>query len=395
MPDPVLPKAEDVSRPSGNGVTRSSETVLYIDASGSMAGFAGCNAGPTQFDIILDRLTTDLSLTTARRFGQASRGGNALIDVVRLDQSVHCPTFYNLIQNPDFLLFRQIGADTVPRTHIYLTDGVLSAEGGQNQGATMEVLRQWVSGGGSLAILAFRSRFAGNAWSEQRQEMIGSASVPNRPFYALVFAPSENGIDRILSALSPAVLTEAVVMRFAAERITCSVAQGPIAVTSQAASPLWFMLPPSVQQRMTNSPEAIAEYRCRIPPQYPVATIVPALEASYRRWSGTAFEPAPSLPSGTSFAADSLAHAPGGSTARITSTFGFDQLTRFGFYTVALQATPGMLRPDVQALSTDDDSRLENFDKTYRFSWLVDQLARAQILGTRSIHPFFLTIQYR
>jgi hypothetical protein len=155
------------------------------------------------------------------------------------------------------------------------------------------------------------------------------------------------------------------------------------------------MLPPSVQKRMTNSPGAIAEYRCRIPPQYPVATIVPALEASYRRWSGTAFEPAPSLPSGTSFASDSLAHGPGGSTARITSTLGFDSLTRFGFYTVALQATPGMLRPDVQALSTDDDSRLENFDKTYRLSWLVDQLARAQILGTRSIQPFFLTIQYR
>src|SRR5688572_22113824 len=45
------PQAADTGRP---------QTMLTIDGSRSMAGFAGCNT-PTQFDMVLDRLTSYLS----------------------------------------------------------------------------------------------------------------------------------------------------------------------------------------------------------------------------------------------------------------------------------------------------------------------------------------------
>ena len=366
--------------------------ILYIDATRSMAGFAG-DGTPTNFDLVLDRLTTDLSITRVHRFGKHRDTG--LLHEEPLGRNVHQSAFYDRLQNPDFVLYQAFLADSLKRTHIYLTDGVLSAEHGENPAAVVDALKTWLEQGRALAILAFRSRFAGSAWSEQQKNMIGYVEVDDRPFYFFVFAPSESVMDSLLSQLSSRLRGEATLLRFSPDAIGCGVRKAPLPVITEMTTPPWVMLPPDTYRAMTpENPGIVAYYTCDINEAYPLKTVRPDLNVRYRQWMGSTFTAArDELSAGTHFRINSTV-TPTGIEAQIVAGLADDPLTRFGFFELALLYDPGVLKAAVESLSTDTDAHPKDFSQTYRFSWIVEQLVRHQFLRQRTPTLFFMTVQY-
>ncbi len=366
--------------------------ILYIDATRSMAGFAG-DRNPTNYDIVLDRITTDLSITSVQRFGQSNHSD--LLHQEPIGRNVHQTAFYDRLQNPDFALYRAFLSDSLKRTHIYLTDGVLSAERGENPAAVVEALQAWLAQGRALAILAFRSRFEGPAWSEQQKNMIGYVKVDDRPFYFFIFAPSETALDGLLNRLSNQLLREAILLRFSPGAIDCSVRKAPLPVITEMINPPWVMLPPDTFRKMTpGNPGIVAYYTCNIDEAYPLKTVRPNLNVRYRQWTGTTFTDARNeLPAGTLFRIDTTA-TPMGVEAQISAVLTKDPMTRFGFFELAFRYDPGTLKDTVESLSSISDAHPEDFNRTYRFSWIVDQLVRHQLLRQRRPDFFFLTVQY-
>jgi hypothetical protein len=353
---------------------------------------------PTEYDQLLDRITVDLSITSVTRFGGrgGAGAGGALMQPAPLSREMHCPPFYSHVQNPDYALFDAIARDTSGGAHLYVTDGVQSDVSGANVSPSVEKLKDWVEGGRALAVLAFRSRFEGRAWSETRKQWLGQVTAERRPFYAFVFAPTEEGMDRLLAGLSDDVRAQATVLRFRRDGATCRAAVGPVAKISEVPALPWVMLPKSTTDRAAGAAQLLAHYDCTVRPDFPLATVAAVVDSvRYGRWNGTDFEFPREVPSGTALTADKGESTGGGSRVPIRGTIGRDGSTRHGFLSVTLGGRPGALRPAVAELSADSDERPEGYDRTYRIGWVVEQLARAQLARQLTPAPVFFTVTYQ
>lgn len=371
--------------------SRSSQPpLLLLDASRSMAGFAGCINAPTEFNTTIDRLTSDLSITRVVRFGEKSGGSGAAFEEVPLSRAVHCKPFYDRLQNPDYALFQRARDDSTRRIYIYVTDGVQSDWMGPNPGPSLRLLKEWLEQGRALGIAAFRSRFSGAAWSEQGQRMIGSVDVARRPFYAFVLAHKDNEIDELLRQVSPAALRGAELIRFSADAVGCSASVSDrVPKYRQTAVPPWAW----VRHGAVSDQRALVKYDCAITEEYPLAAVRPRSKVEYRGWNGREFDAQPSS-DGPPLRADSSMQKAGGASYHLVGTLPFDNKSRYGIYHFRLDPEPGEMRAALQALSTDSDVSPESFEKTYRFSWVIEQLARVH-LARNGWTPFSLTVQYR
>lgn len=365
----------------------SNQIVFAIDASLSMRGFAGCNKSPTAFSATLDHITTDLGISKVVRFGQASRNAAATFETLTLTRSIHCPEFYNRLQNPDYELYHKIAEDSTGATYLYLTDGVQSDVSGTNQSPSVAALKQWIADQHGLAIIAFTSNFSGEAWSEQRQKMIGNVTVTERPFYVFLFSREEAGIEATLSRFSPQTVANSQIIRFSPRGVECAV-QLHKGVPSLRRKSQWAM----VKLKSIKS-SAFADYNCEISNSYPYEAIVPKISGEYSERTDHPFPPLGSLPTGTSFDASKPIITGSGSSVVILAKMQKSPTARYGYYQLRFAPTPGTLKEAIAKLSTDFDADQDSFNKTYRFSWLLEQLGRAQ-LATHPWAPFAFTLQY-
>ncbi|HEX6372610.1 MAG TPA: hypothetical protein VF006_27065 [Longimicrobium sp.] len=367
------------------------ETRLYVDASRSMAGFVGCRTTETEFDQVLDRIATALEITEVQLFGTTSPGV-PLMEERKLDHSVHCPDTFRRLQNPDRELYAMMEADSTARIHLYFSDGVQSDARAANPSASVRELQRWLANGRALAILAFRGRFSGEAWSEQRGAWMGPVDVPDRPFYVFVLAPSEKDVDETLAKLSPSLRPEAT-LRFPSAPFSCSIRRR-VAAQRETSSPPWALVPPSVHRQMAENPAHVADYACTIRDGYPVRAVEAALAANYRRWDGQDFGAEGAVPESAMFTLGKPAQVATGAVTPLHGTVPHDQPgTLFGFYHLRLTPRRGVFTPELESLSTDSDADKAQFNRTYRFSWLVEHLVRSQFMRNPRSASLFLTIQ--
>jgi hypothetical protein len=367
------------------------ETRLYVDASRSMAGFVGCRATATEFDQVLDRMANDLGITSVRLFGQPA-GAGTLVEERPLDHSVHCPDAFRRLQNPDYELYTLMEGDSAARVNVYFSDGVQSATRAATPSPSVRALQGWLAKGRALAILAFRGRFAGDAWSEQRGGWMGPVEVPDRPFYVFVLAYSETDVDETLAKLSPSLQPEAT-LRFPSAPFSCDIRR-KVAAQAETTSPPWALVPPTVHRQMAENPAHVADYACTIRQGYPLRVVEAALSTSYRRWDGQDFGGESALPETAAFTLGKAAPGAAGSVTPLHGTVPRDQPgTLFGFYHLRFSPRPGALRPELESLSTESDADHAQFNRTYRFSWLVEHLVRSQFARGPRPASLFLTIQ--
>jgi hypothetical protein len=153
------------------------------------------------------------------------------------------------------------------------------------------------------------------------------------------------------------------------------------------------MLSPDLFRDQRQIVQAITEYQCETGSRYPIATVLPALDVRYRQWQNGAWKEPNDPVSGTSFAADSLTENRKGVVVR--GTLPFDPQAQYGMYLLRFTGRPGELAPAVDSLSTDSDADLTSFDRTYRFSWLTEQLVRVHMARWVAQVPFVFTVRYR
>ncbi|MDP9348899.1 MAG: hypothetical protein M3P24_07150, partial [Gemmatimonadota bacterium] len=255
-------------------------------------------------------------------------------------------------------------------------------------------LQRWIAAGKGLAILAFRGRFAGALWSEQRNSWIGHISVEQRPFYVLVLAESDAAVSEVLRRLSPQVRGRARELRFSGAAAECRIESAASNFFEKADTPTTWVFLSSAEREAADAGRPVGVLRCAIPAAGPLATVEADPTVEYRAFDGARFGPFGPPPPGTQFRLASAKGEAGGSSAELTAQVPPQQPnTRFGFYHVRLAPRPGQLKADVEALSTDSDLALEAAEKTYRFSWLVEHLARAQFARTVPPTSFSLTMQ--
>jgi hypothetical protein len=175
------------------------ERRLYIDASKSMTGFAGHGGN---FDRFLSEIGYALSDPLVYKFGSQSRAPapkyNELIRPAALGQEQKSPGFYNLMNNPDDVLFAELSRDGRNSLSVYVSDGVYSASDAKAGSKVITPLLEWLADGRVLGIFVLRSRFKGSFYTEKlcsetrgQECWLPEVDVPRRAFYAFVFSPDE------------------------------------------------------------------------------------------------------------------------------------------------------------------------------------------------------------
>ena len=71
------------------------------------------------------------------------------------------------------------------------------------------------------------------------------------------------------------------------------------------------------------------------------------------------------------------------------------ETTNYGFFAFQISGQRGPLRDKLRELSTDTDVASEDASRTYRFSWLIDHLARFDFAREVPTGSFYLTVRYR
>jgi hypothetical protein len=235
-----------------------------------------------------------------------------------MGRAVHCPIFYDRLQNPDYALFQSARDDSTNSTFLYITDGVQSDWRGSNPGPSLGLLKEWLTDGRAFAVLVFRSHFEGPVWSEQAQRMLPAAITDRRPFYLFVLAPTETQIDDLLRRLSSRTLSSAIVLRFSPDGISCHVtpAKRLLKYRSQSGLP-WVMVQYPRLEAIGNAVRVPMDYTCDVGTGFPVDRVSPRMQVSYRKWQKGRFE-APSEPlPGTSLRAESDTSSVTASTMRV------------------------------------------------------------------------------
>jgi len=373
------PAQRQVNRPTNT------EPIVYVDASQSMRGFAGCQTAPSQFNNTLDRVTSDLAVTTIVRFGERTSGSSDLFESVPMSRAVHCAPFYDRKQNPDYALFQRAFADSQSRPVVYFTDGVQSDWQGSNPGPTLGLLTQWIKSGRALAVLGFRSRFAGSGWSEQQQRMLLGIALLDRPFYVFILAASDADIDALMQKISPSVVGNASRIRFRQNAVSCKLLPGNTPKYSSSANPPWAL----VEYKNIEASKALLKQECDIDKDYPMTSLTPAIGLQYRRFRQGVFEASTSIPAGTNVKARVSA-----TSTTMHANVGPDASARYGWYLITVRADAGSLRPDIDSMSTDSDGSAAAFSRTYRLSWLIEHLARTH-LASQPAASYAITIKYR
>jgi hypothetical protein len=353
-----------------------------------MRGFAGCS-NPTEFTNTLDRVTSSLTVGSVVQFGEA-KGSAENIKVVPMGKEVRCPGFYDRLQNPDYAVFRRALDDSSGRTYLYFTDGVQSDWQGNNPGPTLNALEAWMTSGRTLAILAFRSRFDGEAWSEQAQRMIANITTTDRPFYLFILAQSDEAMNGTLRKLPAALMTAARIIRFGREAVQCKVLPGDVPKYKSTTTPPWSL----IEHPNIKPGKSLLDYRCDLRAEYPIAEVRPRVTLEYQKWDGKAFVAQPRPPIGSALIPLPVGDSGAGSVVRLQGSLPKEESTRYGFYTVHIEGEPGVLRTWIDSLSTDSDAKPDTFAKTYRFSWLIERLAKAD-LGMRPPAGYGITVKYR
>lgn len=376
--------ADTIEAVSGTNVTACPEggpphgrQVLFLDATQSMAGFTGRSGTFTAFDRVLARLATELGIEEVALFGETGGSPDGLYQTVRFGRELHEPDSYDRLNNPDYCLVRDLlGSDSLG-TSLYISDGVQSSEDYGISSPTVAAFREWIGGGRALEILAFRSEFSGRAWSEQRRRWIGEADIESRPFYVFIFARTSAEVSGLVAGLPEEIRDLATRISFHEDPVACSMNLGS-SFYERDPDINWIHLR-SLSGTSSSDDVIPGILRCRMDEAYPLASLVGDVDPSYYAWNGAdnGFVGPSDPPGGTTLEVDSIGTDPG--LVEIPIRAEWSLVHGIGFYRLKTSALPGGIRPTIRDLSTDSDSALEDFDRTFRFDWLIGHLVRAQL----------------
>lgn len=228
-------KPRDISAPqlpaakAQSGAPAAPQLVVYLDSSQSMQGYVGEAGSETTFGRALQELRNFITLV------------NPPLDVLvrRIDTDVGQPLNHTALSTASVDRRAFSGADTdlagafdafrqglgeqgaaPPRFHVLVTDGVqstgdqrpdLSCTAGSDQSCVRRKIFDLLNAGWGGCVIALRSEFDGNIYSEvsraaRRPSVVPYQSDENdpqslRPFYLYVFSPDREALEPFVATL--------------------------------------------------------------------------------------------------------------------------------------------------------------------------------------------------
>lgn len=424
-------KAAELSRSSAPPAASTEpikEQRVYIDASISMQGFVNTNQHTT-FDDFIEYLGDVMPGCRPYRYGargdsraangnrnagrgdDAEKGDGLIIEPAGFGLELHRPDFYSLPFNADDRLINRLVKDEQPAFSVLITDGVYSEPEGAGSPLVVQAAQSWMEKGGVLGVFLLRGTFKGPFYSERGRSMIRLLHpVPDRPFYAFVFSPTESALrdfqgklQRRFNDIQSFIFTDSAVSCLPGlnERM-----KGVYSYARPPKTPYyWHMFDDELFEE--HNPVAVGyNFKCTVAPDYPVAEFNVALTADYFRWKDSGFQPAEGVPSGFKLdlqpnKGDAVVVEGKGSRSPAAPPdfivhFPRDQSSDYGFYHLKLSALPKELRPEFASLSTRDDRQVADANKTYRFFELMSSLSEVHFksrLARSASSAIFVTIQ--
>lgn len=438
-------KVAQASRSLADSITKSSnaqgqaekpngdieESRVYLDATLSMAGFANQNS---TYDDLLDELGNALPGVRVYKFGQKGQTAPPrvadLITPAGFGLEIHRPKFYDLTYNPDDRLISFLAAEERPVRSVLITDGVYSEAAGSTAPPVVTAIQEWMNKGRAFGILVFRSPFSGPFYSERARSMQPSINVKDRPFYAFVFSPTDDGLKELKERLERRFQNSMQTILFASapgetvinlpEKVKASYAKA----SPPGANYYWQMFGDDLFGRENRVPVGF-NVKVAPPPGHPATEFKLDVVADYYRWNRREFtkvEEGPprgfdydfgggskqpngdATPTGQS---DGRADASGGgkqggaaadSSATLTVYLPKDTGSDYGFYHLKLVPTVKELRPEISSMSTRDDRAVKDANKTFRFFEFIDALTNVHFknrLAPRVSPAIFVTVDNR
>lgn len=395
---------------------------VYLDASLSMKGFTSVEEGNTTFGQLVEGLGDDLPGCQLYKYGQRGRqqvaDGVSFIESARFGRELRQPKFYDLDYNPDDRLLTHLAEEEQPAFSVLITDGVYSVPDGTTSPLVVEAIKKWIDRGYALGIFIFKSPFRGTIYAENRPVSVRDISVRERPFYAFVLSPSMrelNGFGQKLQQRIPEV--RAILFSDNSVEMNVDFLEQMKGTYSFKRPPgeayHWHMLDADI---FGADGRAAVDYimSYKVAADYPVSDFRVDISAVYYRWDGKRFvKVKEGPPRGFDYKFDESKSLAAAAVPAVSTQAGTDRKrvakpqpnlkifypkdsgSSHGFYQIKLLVSPKSLRPDIQELSTRDDSDPANAGNTYRFYELVNAITEIHFnkrLAMKISPPLFVTI---
>lgn len=393
---------------------------VYLDASLSMKGFTSVE-GNTTFGALVEGLGDDLPGCQLYKYGQKGRqpvaDGATFTQVAQFGRNLRQPLFYDLDYNPDDRLLTQLAEEEQPAFSVLITDGVYSVPDGTSSPLVVEAIKKWLDRGYAFGIFIFKSPFQGTIYAENKPISVPHISVRERPFFAFVLSPSMRELNNLEQKLQQRIPeTRAILFFDNSVELKVDFLEQTKGTYSFKRPPVeayhWHMLNSEVFEANNRAAvDYIVSYRALL--DYPVSAFRFDIAATYHRWNGQRFvEVKEGPPSGFEYKFDEskMQVAAGADafnqtdanrkrsakpTPNLRIFYPKDAAGGYGFYHIKLLVSPKSLRPDIQDISTRDDSDPANAGRTFRFYELVNALTEIHFnkrLATKTSPPLFVTI---
>lgn len=184
---------------------QSSNIMIYIDGSGSMAGFTKSNGhltGRTTYCRFLNNLSSYLRGTgdTISYY----RFGDDISQIENLRNAYTQTLFYSDSTTQIAELIGDISKlENQPKYILIITDGIQASPGSEGFNEIVTSISNWLSRGFNFEIFIFRSEFYGSVWSKGKKLGIYDSNLyGKRPFYIYVLSPTEEVGKQLISGLS-------------------------------------------------------------------------------------------------------------------------------------------------------------------------------------------------
>ena len=332
------------------------------------------------------------------------RTGRTRFEPVRMSSGLYSAGFYNRSYNRDEDLVNRLLEENPVPVSVLVSDGVYSDPQAGYSIPFVNAIGGWFKAGRVLAVYVFKASFEGNLY-KQNDDILGRVNLDNRPFYAFVFSPNPQELEKFDNWLSQQKVKPLHRYVFSDSALSCPSDDLKLSSASNdddaAGKSLYdwehgghFYRMMFDEQLFAKSDTAQISFGlpCHRSNEYPVDGLSYGLklEAAWQ-WNGRRWEQGQDQGGFRNAKLDenqeislSMARAPNGT--HTLYQFALD-----------LSGSKWRLKDEVEKLNSDNDNDPSEADRTYGFSRLMTGLIQAhfqQRLAARKDYPrIFITLQ--
>jgi len=393
----------DTTKESDRGQGAIENIFIYVDGSQSQQGFANPAGSLIRtynkvVNAVIDKSKVGWpgANTQIYKFGQGLVGSPITLPVI-----IHKSDFYNQPQTDLAAVIESFSlASAKPSLGIVITDGVQSVSKERGTlGRAINAINTWMQRGNIFGMMMYKSEFHGKAFSEISGREIGyyNNEHGDRPFYLLILAPREEEFEKFYNLLQGSNLAPDSLLLFPDLRAQSIAWARPVEQNmfelhhvDPTQEPKFFWLQKQSSARVSRIAFSFELQENKYWRSDPLRANINPLHVNVaaKRYFNIMKEWQAFGPPGVEFLTDST--SVNGKKIFVSITLkGFEENLQPG----AIEAIRIRMRPRVDGVilpqwvyevSTQDDTRLQNYNRTFNFDNFVRDIYSSYIEGLQT-----------